>query len=568
MVTVLTNAVIATSNEKMPSANTIAFENEKIKYVGNLSASELKKKFSDGTDGTKIINLEGKSIIPGIVDSHTHPGLVSQSAWHITLPWTENADELLDFIRDYAQKTPISEAPFLYFEYYPPSMFDHNGPRKELLDSAVSDRPCLCNDFTEHQHWMNSKMIELMGVTKDTPDPVPGLEMFVRDENGEPTGWAKDWAWMRFADNMYEKIGWKPPTECTPDLMRPYFEFNARHGITAIADARLEGEAQLKSIYELNMMGDLNIYYDGIVRFWSINDLPDKIAEIRDYQKKYTTKHIKINTVKLFLDGTNEGGNSALLEPHANDPTGTNYGEIQMEKDELKECLILLNKEGLDIHIHVTGDRAFRVCCDATELAKKEALAQNTPWTMQVIVAHCEIIDPEDMSRPTELGMTINWSCQWSGGMFGDGALPYVGQEKWERMYQFNPVIVSGALVTFSSDCVSNYELHRADPFLSMQIAHTRVDTEYPLDSEKFPGSVRPPESAKLSRKDLLKGYTINGAKQLRWETLFGSLEEGKLANFSIVSGDLFKVDEDKIKDINFEAVIFEGKVIHGELNF
>jgi len=65
-----------------------------------------------------------------------------------------------------------------------------------------------------------------------------------------------------------------------------------------------------------------------------------------------------------------------------------------------------------------------------------------------------------------------------------------------------------------------------------------------------------------------LKGYTINGAKQLRWETLFGSLEEGKLANFSIVSGDLFKVDEDKIKDINFEAVIFEGKVIHGELNF
>ena len=565
MTTVLMNAALATSNDKMPFANTVAFENEKITYVGNLSLKEIESKFPSDA---KIIDLQGRTVIPGVVDSHTHPGLVSQSAWHITLPWTENVSELLEFIRDYAEKTPIEEAPFLYFEYYPPSMFDQNGPTKELLDSAVSDRPCLCNDFTEHQHWLNSKMIELLGVTKDTPDPVPGLEMFVRDENGEPTGWAKDWAWMRFADNMYEKIGWRPPTECTPDLMRPYFKFNEEHGITAIADARLEGEAQIKSIYELDMMGDLNIYYDGIVRFWSIKDLPEKIAELRGYQKKYTTKHIKINTLKLFLDGTNEGGNSALLEPHANDPTGTNYGEIQMEKDELKECLILLNKEGLDIHIHVTGDRAFRVCCDATQLAKEEALAQGIPWTMQVILAHCEIIDSADMSRPKELGITINWSCQWSGGMFGDGALPYLGKEKWERMYQFNPIIESGALVTFSSDCVSNYELHRADLFLSMQIANTRVDPEYPLDPEVFPGSVRPPESAKISIENLLKGYTINGAKQLRWENLFGSIEEGKLANINIVSGDLFKTPPNKISELGFDAVIFEGKVIHGSLKF
>jgi predicted amidohydrolase YtcJ len=100
-----------------------------------------------------------------------------------------------------------------------------------------------------------------------------------------------------------------------------------------------------------------------------------------------------------------------------------------------------------------------------------------------------------------------------------------------------------------------------------MQIANTRVDTEYPLDQEKFPGSVRPPESAKLSREILLKGYTINGAKQLRWEHLFGSIEEGKLANFSIVSDNFFEVEATKIQGIKFEAVIFEGKVIHGEID-
>ena len=468
MTTVFTNAYIYTADDKNPTANTVAVEGDKIIYAGTLSGSEVEEKFK----GAKILDLKGKMIIPGIIDSHTHPGMVSQSSWHITMPWTMDVNELLDFVREYAEKTPVSEAPFLYFEYYPTEMFDKNGPTKELLDSAVSDRPCLCNDFTEHQHWMNSKMIELLGVTKDTPDPVPGLEMFERDENGEPTGWAKDWAWQHFEDNMYEKIGWRPPTDLTPELMTPYFRFNTEHGITAIADARLEGESQIKSIYELDKAGRLNCYYDGIVRFWSLGDLPEKIAELRKDNRLYSTKHIKFNTVKLFLDGTNEGGNSALLAPHENDPEGLNFGE---------------------------------------------------------------------------------------------GALPYLGREKWERMYQFNPIIESGALVTFSSDCVSNYELHRADPFLSMQIAHTRVDPEVPLDPEKYPGSVRPPASAKISRENLLKGYTINGARQLRWDHVIGSIEEGKAANFSVVSDNFLEVDADKIKDITFESVIFEGKVVYGK---
>ena len=87
----------------------------------------------------------------------------------------------------------------------------------------------------------------------------------------------------------------------------------------------------------------MKFYYDGIVRFWSIKDLPEKIKEVKEYQAKYTNKHIKINTVKLFLDGTNEGGNSAVLSPHKNDPTQQNFGSIKMEVDELVECFLLCN---------------------------------------------------------------------------------------------------------------------------------------------------------------------------------------------------------------------------------
>lgn len=552
------NSKIYTGNKDALWADTLVTDGELVKYCGD--------KKNCGIEDPETYDMKGRMIIPGIIDSHTHPGMVSQSSWHIKLPWTDDVDELLTFVKDYAEKHPKEEEPFLYFEYYPTSMFGDKGPTKELLDKAVSDRPAMCQDFGEHLHWYNSKMLEMMEVTKDTPDPVPGLEMFVRDENGEPTGWGRELVHLKFAEKLFANIEWEPPVEMTPELMMPFFEFLSEHGICAMADGIVEGEAQMKAMSKLDRQNKLHVYYDGIVRFWSREDLPGKIEELRKYQKLYTGKHIKINTMKLFLDGTNESGNSAMLSPHLNDPTGTNYGEIKMEKDELADCFLLCNREDLDVHIHMVGDRAFRTGCDAVEKAKKMAAEEGTPWTMEVIFAHCEIIDPADMKRPAELGITIDWSCHWSGGYFGEEGMLFFPEEKWRRMYQFNPIIDSGALVTFSSDVVTFYELHRADPFFSMQVAATRVDPEFPLDPKKYPGSVRPPESAKLSLENLFEGYTINGAKQMHMEDKLGSLESGKIANFNIISADPFKTEKSKIKDIGFDAVFFEGKLIHGKI--
>lgn len=554
---ILINGRIFTSNSMYPWADAIAFEGDKITYVGDMEGAP-----KDG----EVIDLNGKMVIPGIIDSHTHPGIVSQSSWHVRLPWTEKVEDLLDFIRNYAKDHPKEEIPFLYFEYYPTSMFGIKGPTKELLDAACSDRPCYCQDFGDHLHWMNSKMLELMEVTKDTPDPVPGLEEFVRDEDGNPTGWCREFAWLHFQDRMYDKIGWQPPIKLTAEIMEKFFNFLTQNGITAMADGLVEGEDQLIAMRQLDEAGKLNIYYDGISRFYSYEELPEKIKELRYYSEKYSGKHMKFNTMKLFLDGTNETGNSASLEPHKNDPTGENFGEIKMETDELAQCFLLCNREGLDLHIHMVGDRAFRVGCDAVEMAQKTAGELGEPWVCQPIFAHCELIDPDDMKRPAELGITINWTCHWSGGYFGDVAQEFFGFDKWSRMYQFNPIIESGALVTFSSDVVSFYELHRANPFFSMQVAHTRIDPEFPLDPQLYPGSMRPPESAKLSRETLLKGYTINGARQMRMESLIGSLEEGKRANMNIISDNFFEVAEDQISNITFDAVIFDGKIVAGKV--
>ena len=555
---VLRNAKIYTMNDEAPLADTIVTDGKKIIYVGT-----EKEAAEHIAADAKVYDLKGKTVLPGIVDSHIHPGMCSRSTWHVRLPWTEDVNELLDFVRKYGREHSREEVPFIYFEYYPTSMFDENGPVKELLDEAISDRPVLCQDFGEHLCWVNSKMLELLGVDKNTPDPST-LEVFVRDEEGNPTGWIKEMAWLHFADNMFEALGWQPPEELTEERMRPFFDFIEESGITALFDALIESDRQIRTVYEMDMAGKLHTYYDASVRFWKYEDLPEKIEKLREYSELYTTEHIKFNTMKLFLDGTNESGNSASLHEHINDPG--NFGEIMMETEELTQCYLLCNREGLDLHIHMVGDRAFRVGCDAVEAAQKIAAQNGEEWVCQPVFAHCEVVDPSDMGRPAELGITVNWSCHWSGGYFGEEAMNYYTEEKWRRMYQFNPIIRSGALVAFSSDVVTAYEMHRAYPFFGMQVAATRIDPEFPLDSDKYPDSMRPDGSARLNLPVLLRGYTINGARQLRWEDKLGSLEEGKIANMVVIDRDPFETEPGELKDISVQTVIFDGNVVRGEL--
>lgn len=159
--------------------------------------------------------------------------------------------------------------------------------------------------------------------------------------------------------------------------------------------------------------------------------------------------------MKLFLDGTNELGNSATLEPMLRHGRNDSCGEIQMGTDELADCLQTCNDADIDVHIHLVGDRAFRVACDAVQTARTHLSTSGESWRIQVTIAHCELIDPADMGRPEQLDIIVNWTPHWSGGYFGEQAKTHLGIERWNRMYDFNPVVRTGARVTFSSDVVT-----------------------------------------------------------------------------------------------------------------
>lgn len=556
---VLANACVRTGDDTVPLADTIVIRDRKVEWVGFAEADPP-------VGDLPIIDLQGKTVMPGIVDSHTHPALVAMSRWHVRLPEAASVDELLDFIRRYGEEHPKEEHPYLYFEYYSTSLFADHPPTRQLLDTAVSDRPVLCQDAGDHASWVNTSMLEMLGVDRTTADPVPGLERFERDGNGDPTGYILENAHLHFLPAMYEAIGWSPPEKATPAEVAPVLDFLSSRGVVAVFDALIEDPTVVAAMRELDVLGALPVHYEGAVRFRSLVDLPEAIASVKQLDHEFGTPRVRVRTVKLFLDGTNELGSGAVIEPLVVEGGAGPRGAIQMEVDELVECLTLCNAADVDVHIHMVGDRAFRTACDAVEQAQRASTRGEMPWRIQITFAHCELIDPSDMARPAQLGVIINWTNHWSGGYFGDEAIRHLGEERWNRMYDFNTVADAGAVLAFSSDVVSSAELHRADPFLGMQIAATRVDPEVPLDMDRWPESRRPAHSAALTVERLFRGYTSDAARQLRIDESFGVIAAGRPAHLLVLNRDLFATPLTELGEVTPTAVLFEGRLVAGEL--
>ena len=137
---------------------------------------------------TNVVDVDGRTIIPGIIDSHTHPELVALSSWHISLPRTDDLRVIQDFLRRFGGEHSVSDVPFIYAEYYPSEMdWGPDGPTAAAIDAAVSDRPVLLQDFSDHGSTVNSRMLELLGVDEQTPiqiDPNDPAPRFVRGSDG------------------------------------------------------------------------------------------------------------------------------------------------------------------------------------------------------------------------------------------------------------------------------------------------------------------------------------------------------------------------------------------------
>jgi predicted amidohydrolase YtcJ len=551
---ILTGAKIFTSNEQQPWADSAAIRNGQFIFVGD-SAGALEFH----SDSTQLVDLDGRLVISGLVDAHAHPGYIDVEQYGEISATSEK--ELLAAVKQYAEDHPDEE--WLRLCCWPVSLYvkGNLGPDKRTLDNVVADRPVWFVSELWHSGWLNSKALEVLGVDKDTPDPKPGVATYVRDENGELTGWVKEGAaWQHFSEHFpLDDAGHK---KSHTENIEAALQLLSELGVTTLYDAGNFGFEDL--VYEfvagLEKDGKLPVRYEGTYQVFTPERRHLAISEMKRYRKEYGGDRLQFNTVKLFMDGIYQNRSSALLEPYTDDPSYV--GDTVLSVEELRDFLLELSAERFDLHVHAEGDLAVRRVLDAVEGA--EGIAKDGLHT-RVTISHLGLIDPADLPRIKELGVVANYTPWWFTTEQNDPERISLGEDRFGKMFDPKSLFDLGVNVSLSSDEWWGGELLPTylDPYFGMQVGHTR---QYPGEWREKEEEIRPPKDGQLSIEQIIMGYTQNSAYQLRMENEIGSIEKGKIADLVVLSDNLFEIDRDRIWKVKPELVLMEGEVIQGSL--
>ena len=548
--TIIKNAKIFTSDKDNPLATALAVKDGKFIYAGDeagLSAYE-----------GEVTDLGGKFIMPGIIDSHVH----------VTIPvGFEYADmgerlepngkqEALDMMARSIKENPgekryrfLLEKKFL------------NGEEivKEDLDAICPDAELQIQEGEGHSIWVNSKILERHGITDDTPDPIPGLAVYVRDKDGHVTGNCIEGAAEIpiILDSSMELTD-----EQVDAALKRWIDFSVEYGVCAVFDAGLPGDAKFhekvyKRLRELDKQGKLPVYIDGSLVINAERDAKDGLEEVKRLHREYDTEHLKVHTMKIFMDGTQKIHTAAMVTPYVDVHT---TGATAFSAEGMKELLKNLNEAGLDLHLHTVGERASRTVLDGFEMAKKE---MGDSLKVRVTCAHLEIEDDADLGRFAKLGVIANFTPWWHADDPRESAL-WLGDERSRKQFRCKTIWDSGALVAWSSDNITFGDFTSWNPYLGMEVGMTRLRTDKTRVQEyNRTNDVFPPEDERMGIEEMLLGFTINGAKQLGIEDHKGSITVGKDADFLVFDNDLLTAEHEGFSQNKPSEVYFSGRKVN-----
>jgi predicted amidohydrolase YtcJ len=542
---VLHGGRIFTVDEGRTWAQAVAIRDGRFVYVGDDAGVQ---RFVG--ERTRVSDLDGKLAIPGLVDAHTHPGNMGHYGEKRAGISATSHEEVLKQVAEYANAHP--ELDWIVMGGFPVEIYGKTGPHKRELDRIVPDRPVYLVDNTGHSRWFNSRALQIMGLDRDTPDAAPDLSYFARDPDGELTGWVMEWA---FAPYLHPFLA--ADLESNRAGIVQFLDYLSSLGVTTVLDGgnRWYADEVTPLLAELDRSGRLPVRYEGTYHIFVPEQLPGAIDELMRMRRSFAGDRLKFDTLKIHFDGTSEIRTGAVLEPYSDDPE--NRGNTLLDEDALTALILELHEARLDLQLHCVGDRSTRVALNAAERAGETL---DEPLYTRVTLLHLEIVDPADYPRFRELGVFANFTPAWHAHWEVDLTRTTLGP-RYERSFLIRPLLDHGATVTFSSDTVSLEDIGEANPYLGMQTAHNR---QYPPDGPDAP--VREPVADRLPIGDLIAGYTIGGATQLRMNEDIGSIEVGKLGDLVVLDRNLFEIDRYEIAQATPEAVLMEGEIIHGVL--
>ncbi|MFK7830170.1 MAG: amidohydrolase [Congregibacter sp.] len=541
---VFVGAEIFTSDEAKPLASVIAINGDRIVYVGD---SEGVEPFLAGT--TVTVDLDGKLILPGMIDAHTHPGYLAIYDRLIDLPEAESRADQIEDIKNLLLENADEE--IIYAIGWDNRFFGTDGPSRKELDALESDRPVLIYDITMHSLWVNSRALEMSGIGDDPVDPLPHVAYYKRDANGELTGYITESAATLFA-NLFFQMG-----ESEEITLSDFINYLSSRGVTSLFDAGNFGldDEVYRAVKKLDENGALPMRYHGTYTVFLPNQAGTAVKELQRLAATYNSENLRIDTLKIFFDGVVETRTAHMLQDY--DDTPGNRGGSLFGVDTLTKLVVELDQAKFNLHVHALGDQSSRTVLDAVEAARNQL---GRPLDITVAITHLQVIDVADFARYAELEVIGQFTPAWH--YYDEPFYSEALGQRAKHPYPVAELIKAGATVNFSSDVYfpSEWRDHSASPFTGIQVGHTRRGRESGPDD-----SASGPEYEQLSRETMVQGYTMGGAIQLGTENVLGSLKAGNIADFIVLDEDLFSMDAAKISEIVPKAVILNGKLVQGD---
>jgi len=538
---------VYTQTPAKPWAEALAVRGKTIAAVGtNAEVDALKG------PATRIVELSGRMVMPGFVEGHIHPflGAFLTSGLDLQVPTREDA---LAAIAAYAKAHPTGNIRGFGWRV---DMFPAEGPTKAELDALIPDRPAFFFAIDGHSIWVNSKALEMAKVTRETPDPIPGFSIYVRDKDGHPTGYVLEVNAVLALVNAVEPIS----AAAMAKLMEGWLPKATAAGITAIFDAGVppvgsDQSAILSHYTDLEKRGGLPFRVIGSYLVKS-PPIDTAVEALKDIRARVSSELVQVNVVKIIGDGTAEGYTAWLLEPYADKPGFT--GASPFSAEQWTRLVGMTDAAGFDVHVHACGEATTRAALDAVEAA----IAANPKRDRRHTIAHLVFVDDADIPRFGKLGVIAQFSANWMSAApdTQEVMLERYGPDRQKRIYRPRSVLDTGGRISFGTDWPAAGYYSTYKPLDSIQIAVTRQLIGRPG------APVLEPRDQRLDLAQAVHANTLGAAYQIRLDDKIGTLEPGKLADLIVLEKNIFEVAPQDIAATRIDLTLMNGRVTHGAL--
>ena len=516
---IINNAKIYTVDKEFSLAEAIAIRDHRIIAVG--SSKEILKEFSSN----EVRDLQGAYVYPGWIDAHCHFLGYGMNLSAVDVAGTTSVEEIIAMLKEHQQKNPGT--------WITGRGWDQNDwevkefPNKSMLDKHFPDTPILLRRIDGHAGWANSAALKIAGVTADSQ--VDGGTVMLSD--GEPNG--------ILIDNATGLVGRKVPANTQEQLAHALLQAQTNCfevGLTSVQDAGLPKRA-VELIDSMNKDGSLKIR----INAW----LSPSEENFTHFVEKgvYQSDHLSVNTIKLFTDGALGSRGARMIEPYSDDPH--NHGLYVTPLEELEKLCRRAYANDYAVATHCIGDAANR------ETLKIYARILEGSNDRRWRIEHAQIIHPEDFHYFGEYDIVPSvQTTHATSDMYW--AEDRVGSERIKGAYAYKQLLEENGWLPNGSD----FPVERINPLFGFYAAVVRKD------QANFPEGGYQMENA-ISREEALRAMTIWAAKSGKEEHLKGSIEVGKLADFTVCNTDLMSAPDNELFGIKVQSTYSGGELVY-----